>query len=132
MRSMAFRMLPGEDLKKGIVDYCRKHGLSSGTVMTVVGSLSKAVIRLADGRTVREFEKNFEIVSMTGTVGINGCHFHIAVSDEEGNVLGGHLMEGSVIRTTAEVVLADLSEEFDFRREFDPATDYNELVVIEK
>ncbi len=41
---------------------------------------------------------------------------------------GGHLAEGSLVYTTAEVVIVELVGAR-FRREIDPATSYKELVV---
>lgn len=123
-----FRLLPGQDLKKGILQYCNDHGIKAGAVVTCVGSLSYAVIRMADGELVREFERPYEIVSLTGTIADNGGHFHIALSDRDGAVIGGHLMEGCIINTTAETVIADLSNTCELTREYDPATGYKELV----
>ena len=47
-----------------------------------------------------------------------------------GNVKGGHLLKGSLIRTTAEVVFAVLDSQYHFTREFDKTSGWNELVVL--
>jgi predicted DNA-binding protein with PD1-like motif len=75
-----------------------------------------------------ELERDFEILSVEGTLSADGCHVHIAVSDHSGAVLGGHLVRGCVVRTTAEIVLAEV-ESLDFAREHDAATGFSELVV---
>lgn len=49
-----------------------------------------------------------------------------------GHVKGGHLLKGSLIRTTAEVVFAVLDSQYHFTREFDKNTGWNELVVHPK
>lgn len=73
-------------------------------------------------------QQDFEIVSMEGTLSADGCHVHAAIADRAGQVIGGHLSDGCTVRTTAEIVLAeDLS--FDFSRERDEDTGFNELVV---
>ena len=50
---------------------------------------------------------------------------HIAISDEEGVVYGGHLMEGCNVHTTAEICI--IESEMVFKRIFDPKTGYKEL-----
>lgn len=46
----------------------------------------------------------------------------------EGKTLGGHVMDGCIVRTTLEIVLIDLPE-MRFSREKDPKTGYEELVI---
>ncbi|MGZ3949956.1 MAG: PPC domain-containing DNA-binding protein, partial [Flavisolibacter sp.] len=70
----------------------------------------------------------FEIVSLTGTVSVNGCHIHISISDETGRTIGGHLLEGNVVYTTAEIVIQE-SEDLIFSREMDVATGWKELQI---
>lgn len=96
--------------------------------MCCVGCLDRLNIRLADANDYLEKEEAFEIVSITGTLSKDGVHIHISVSDKDGNTFGGHLMEGCIINTTAEVVLLEL-EQFEFGREFDEATGYKELTI---
>jgi hypothetical protein len=55
-------------------------------------------------------------------------HLHIALSDSLGNVIGGHLMNGSIIHTTAEVTLIE-NHQFQFQRIWDESTGFNELRV---
>lgn len=60
-----------------------------------------------------------------------GSHLHLAVADSTGRTLGGHLLAGCRVYTTAEVVLVALPE-LKFTRETDPAFGYKELVVKPK
>jgi predicted DNA-binding protein with PD1-like motif len=53
---------------------------------------------------------------------------HISVSDVGGNVMGGHLKEGNIIRTTCELVIGILSDTV-FNRELDQQTGFDELVI---
>jgi predicted DNA-binding protein with PD1-like motif len=55
---------------------------------------------------------------------------HLAVADQQGHTVGGHLAEGCTVRTTVEVVVA-ADDRLVFGREHDPATGYDELVVRE-
>ena len=129
-----FRIKPGEDLWESIQNAALKNGPASHSVVTCVGSLVVCKVRLAgatptDQRTL-EIEGPLEIVSLTGTIIQDRAHLHISVSDKNGKVLGGHLLKGSIVDTTAEVVLADLSTSgLVLTREMDEKTGFRELVV---
>ena len=127
MKPIIFRLTYGDDLKKEITEYCHDRGISAAAVVSVVGCVYQAEIRMADGVTVKHYSGRYEIISFEGTISNNGVHFHIGLSDSNGNCIGGHLMEGTLINTTAEVVLLDLSDEYDLSREHDPTTGYREL-----
>ena len=121
-----FRLTKGADLKKEIESYTINNKLS-GIILSSVGSLSKLTIRLADGKTILEKEDIFEIVSITGTLSEDGVHIHISVADEQGMTIGGHLKDGCIINTTAEIVLKEI--DIKFKREYDEQTGYKELVI---
>jgi uncharacterized protein len=63
-----------------------------------------------------------------GTFSPDGAHLHISISDTQGDTYGGHLQEGALVYTTAEIVLADL-EEHNFNRRLDTETGYDELYI---
>ncbi len=129
MKYHVFRLVYGQDLKQSIIEYCRHNKIHSAAVVTVVGCVYQACLRLADGKTVKTFVSNYEIVSFEGTISNSGVHFHISLSDVEGQTIGGHLMDNTLVNTTAEIVLVDLSNEYQLTREYDEATGYDELVV---
>lgn len=132
MRSFAFRLKPGADLKQEVEAFTRKHRLQAAVVVTCVGGLQQVTMRMAgatpETQDIRTLKDDFEIVSVVGTTGPNGSHFHIAVSDREGRVLGGHLKEGTIVHPTAEIVLGEV-EGTVFRREMDLETGFAELVA---
>jgi uncharacterized protein len=97
-------------------------------VATCAGSLRQAAIRFADQKETTTLTGPFEIVSLAGTLSPDGPHLHITVADATGRTYGGHLGAGSIVYTTAEVVVAEIAGTR-FRREVDPATSYKELVV---
>ena len=128
MKPITKRLLPGQDLKAEIERLVSEHHITAGTLTSVVGSLSKLTLRIADGKTVMTWDKEFEIVSGTGTLSIDGCHLHISASDNEGKTIGGHLKSGCIINTTAEIVLISF-EGVQYRRLPDEKTGYDELSV---
>jgi predicted DNA-binding protein with PD1-like motif len=97
-------------------------------VISGIGSLSGARLRLASAREPINLRDDLEILTLTGTVAGNGSHLHISVADSSGRVMGGHVAHGCIVRTTAEVLVLLLSE-WSFDRELDPATGFAELVV---
>ena len=52
--------------------------------MTCVGSLRKAALRLADRDETTLYEGKFEIVSLVGTLSVDGPHLHIALAVARG------------------------------------------------
>ena len=130
MKLHAMRLRPNTDLRGGIEEYLQANDIDAAALLSCVGSLRIASLRLAAAPKEREFSGPFEIVSSEGTLSRNGCHIHIAVADQNGKVLGGHLGYGSIVRTTAELVLAVLAEH-EFRRELDSETGYKELLINE-
>jgi predicted DNA-binding protein with PD1-like motif len=100
----------------------------AGCVISAVGSLSLAQLRLAGATQATAIHGELEILSLSGTLSPDGVHLHIAISGSSGTVIGGHLCAGSLVRTTAELVIG-LLPDWQFRRELDPATGYPELRI---
>jgi uncharacterized protein len=128
MRTLAVRLMPGSDLRHELEALARREHLLAPIVLTCVGSLSQVGLRMAARPSTERFTGDFEIVSLVGTLAVDGAHLHMAVSDAKGAVLGGHVQDGNVVRTTAEIVLGELVEVV-FRRPIDPKTTWDELIV---
>lgn len=127
MKEYAIRLTKGADVKASIEDICKKEDINTAVVLSAVGCLDKAHIRLAKAVNEIEIEDGFEIVSLTGTISNGKAHLHISLSDDIGNVFGGHLKEGCIVNTTLELVLGVL-EEYTSQREFDSTTGYDEII----
>ena len=130
MRTIAVRLRPGADLNGELLALAAREGVQAVWVLTCVGILSQVRVRPAGGAEHATWQGAFEIVALTGTLSQDGGHLHLAVADQQGHTLGGHLAEGCTVRTTAEVVVA-ADDRLLFAREYDPATGYDELVVRE-
>lgn len=129
------RLEPGEDVLGSILEYCRRTSLTSGVMVSGIGSL--------DGCT---FFDPMEIPGKPGCygyvtpidkpapielVGLNGIicrdedgtpvpHIHASFADKDGNEFGGHLKEGNRVLVTVELVIAEM-EGVTMRRELDPS-----------
>lgn len=132
MKMLALRLQPGQDLKKAIETYVQENQLSAATVISAVGSLAKATIRMAgaqpDRQDIRVYDGSYEIVSLIGNLGPGRSHLHIAFSDEHGAVIGGHLKDGSLVDTTVELVLA-VEDTLLFTERTDKTTGFGELHI---
>ena len=128
---LVIRLKPGEDLKEGIEKSVKENNIRAGWIATTVGSLTHYNIRFANQPSGSSDSGHFEIVSVSGTVSVNGSHLHIGISDSTGRQIGGHLLNGCTVYTTAEIVIGTTTE-YEFTREKDGSTPWEELQVIKK
>ncbi len=135
MRLHAFRLTPGTDLQQALQAFTEQQALRAGCILTCVGSLSQARLRMpgavGEDEVFRSFDEPMEIVSLTGTLGPDGLHVHISLARRDGGCVGGHLVRGCIVNTTAELVIGELLD-VEFRRPLDPETGYDELSVEPK
>jgi hypothetical protein len=132
MKTYTFRLKPGQDLFDSIEAFVADKKVEAGCVLSAVGSLTHATLRLANREHYNEYEGHFEIVSITGTVAMSGSHIHISISDGDGVTIGGHLVSGCKIYTTAEIILAVFDDVTYTRELLENDSGYEELVVRDK
>ena len=125
---IATRLTRGQDLKLELQKLATAHNISAGSIASCVGCVSQLNIRLANANNTKLITAPFEIVSLMATLTPNHQHVHISVADENGNVIGGHLLEGTIIATTAELIVHRY-DTLTFNREHDDSTGYTELTV---
>lgn len=130
MEVHSLRLRPQQDLKFELDNWAEAHAVEAACVLTCVGSLQQAVLRFADQPEGTPLAGKFEIVALTGTLSRYGSHYHIALADGHGRTVGGHLLAGCRIYTTAEIVLGVLPG-VRFLRLPDPETGYDELAITD-
>ena len=132
MRVHAVRLTPGADLQQELQRLTQSLALHAGVILTCVGSLSHARLRMpgaiGEAEVFRIWTEPMEILSLTGTLCPEGQHVHIGLARRDGASIGGHLADGCIVNTTAEVVIGELAG-VAFSRPVDPATGYDELSV---
>lgn len=131
MRNYTFRLTPGQDLYNSIEMFVKESKIEAGCVLSGVGSLNRLTLRFANQEISNEDARHFEIVSITGTVSIHGSHLHISASNGQGRTIGGHLLPGCSIYTTAEIVILAFDNVV-YKREFAEDSGYEELIVQNK
>lgn len=125
-RRVIGRLLPGTDLITGIEAMCHKGGVSSGSILSVLGSLAEAQIVYAvpdeSGKVgIRyhdpvKIEGPLELLACQGVVGQTDAgelsvHLHGLMSNSAMTVCGGHfLADGNPVLATAEIVIQENSD----------------------
>ena len=127
MKIHGIRLKKGDDLFLSIDRLCREKDIAAGVILSGVGCVTKGKIRDASGVTVKEIDEPMEIVSLTGTCSLKRSHVHISFAKEDLSVIGGHLVEGTLINTTCELVIGEL-EDMCYDVEYDEKTGYDELI----
>ncbi len=130
-RSYIVRLKPGQELKTELARLARENDLQAASIVSAVGSLTDVSLRLANQPDATRYTGHFEVVSLSGYLAANEFHVHMAVSDGEGRTIGGHVMDGNRVYTTL-VVVIDEHLRLRYRREHDPASGYDELVIDER
>lgn len=133
MKVITKRLTKGQDLKNELLKLALENKIKGGVVLSVVGSLTKATVRVpVINGEIKTFtkEEELEITSATGTISKEGesLHVHISFSDIEGNCFGGHLLEGCITKTTIELAILSLDDQT-YTREMDSNTGFKELKV---
>jgi len=129
MKQITKRLQPGQDLREEIEEIVLQENIKAGVILSLVGSLDKVSLRYAGRKDIDLLVvEDYEIVSVTGTLSINGCHIHISVSDDHGQTIGGHLAKGCRIRTTGELVVLAF-EDVEYKRVLDKKTGFDELEI---
>lgn len=128
MKAIAIRLKPGEDLKMKLDEFVKENNIKAACILSCAGSLAQSSIRYANQPNAEISKGKFEIVSLSGTIAVTGSHLHISISDSTGKTVGGHLKEGSIIYTTAEIVIGIL-EDLSFERVVDSSFNYKELWI---
>lgn len=129
MNYFVFRLKRGDDLKRSIMDFCKANDITSGAIASAVGCVSEVRIRKADGVNEYFEVRDYEIVSLSGTISEDGPHFHISLSDVNLKTIGGHLLDGTIVNTTCELVIMKFNK-YRLTRSFDEETGYDELEVL--
>lgn len=130
--TLVLRLKPGEEIFQAIEALLAKEQVRAGVITSFVGSLKTAHLRFADAPEGTMLSGPFEIISCTGVVALSGSHIHLGIADGAGQCRGGHLLPGSLVYTTVELVIQNLSQEWHFERKFCPLSGYEELAATAK
>jgi len=107
------RILEGEDLAEAIKKRVEETGIKAG-VFFLIGTLKEVVLGYYKEGQYKSIHLDgpLEIASCMGNIAVDEkeeliIHAHLIVSDEKGKAFGGHLMNGSHVGATAELVIIE-------------------------
>ncbi|MBL7556289.1 MAG: DNA-binding protein [Bdellovibrionaceae bacterium] len=122
------KLSPGDDLRQSLTAFCKIQDIKAGSIFSGVGSLKNIKLRKANSDSFYESSEPHEILTLSGLVSVHGVHVHLCIADKNAQVYGGHLSDGNLIFTTAELVITCFTE-VEFKRECDPNTGFKELKI---
>lgn len=107
------RLFENEDLADCIRRKAQESNVKAG-IFILIGSLKNAVLgfyKEGEYKPIR-LDGPLEIASCMGNIAVDEkgeviVHAHLVVSDEKGRAFGGHLMSGSLVGVTAELIIAE-------------------------
>jgi len=140
---VAFRLGPGCDLMKSIEEIAKKENIQSGLILSGAGSLSQVTLRnvrlfpdefpvMDRNRIYTPKKEPLELLSLSGNIsrrdGEIHVHCHITISSglDNSRAYGGHLIEGCLIFSYCEVIIAEITG-LEMKRDIDPETRGPEL-----
>jgi predicted DNA-binding protein with PD1-like motif len=107
------RLLENEDLVEGIKSRTEKVDIKAGA-LNLIGTVKNAVLGFYDKGEYKHIRLDgpLEIASCTGNIAVDEkgetvIHAHLVVSNDEGHAFGGHLMKGTLVGATAELVVVE-------------------------
>jgi len=107
------RIFEGEDLAEAIKKRVKQEGIKAG-VFLLIGTLKEAMLGYyKEGQySPIRLDGPLEIASCMGNIAVDEkgeviIHAHLVVSNEKGEAFGGHLMNGSYVGATAELVMIE-------------------------
>ena len=120
------RLFPGEDLFQSLTKVCQKYKIKTAVILSGLGQLKNfklGFLKEKGDYYPQEFAQTYELLSLTGNIsnqnGEYKFHLHAVLGDQNKQVVGGHLISGTV-ETTNEIVL--LKTNLKIKRKFEPAS----------
>jgi uncharacterized protein len=128
VRFLSCRFLPGQDLKKEIMNLAIDQKINAAIIISCTGNLKKTTILYPARDKAKTANRNYDVVNLQGTFSRFGGNFKITIADKNGKTRSGTLLEGTEIKTTVEIVFA-IFDDVSYLRTYDPATGYPELDI---
>ena len=121
-RVIALRLKPGTDVLLGLQEACERNGINNGVILSAIGSLTGVQYCNPVELPTKAGYGYGEILHLTGPIELTNAsgiichddegnpnlHVHISLSDRHGNAHGGHLVEGTKVLLTVDVILAEI------------------------
>ncbi len=123
-KAIVCRLMPGDDLFKGLINIAKDQRMERGVIISAIGALKDVIfvnvrpsapIPVGKEDMIEISEPGpFELLSLEGNFfpplesGDPVIHLHVILGTSSGAVTGGHLLKATVF-TTAEIIVGSLS-----------------------
>ncbi len=104
MEHYFYNFSTGVDVYNSLNELHRHHNCTS-FLISAVGDLSKVSLKCPLNDKPIIFEKKLEIITLSGYLRSTESHIHISVSDENCNIFGGHLLSGTIVLKSLDVLI---------------------------
>ena len=117
------RIDKGEEIFSSLIQFCKENNISSGSFVGI-GATAKAELAVYDLEkkqyNIKTYNQPLEITNITGNITLMDnepvVHAHITLSDEQMNVVGGH-MKSAVVSLTCEIYLTKLDAQINRKKD---------------
>ena len=103
-----YKFSSGSDLFNSLNDL-QIHSNSTSFLISAVGDLSKISFKCPLNKKNIIIEKKLELITLSGYLTSKGSHLHISVSDENCNVFGGHLLSGTIVLKSFDILIGSIT-----------------------
>ncbi len=104
MEHCFYNFSTGVDIHNALNELHRDHN-STAFLISAVGDLSKVSFKCPLNDKPVIFEKKLEIITLSGYLRSTESHLHISASDENCSVFGGHLLSGTIVLKSLDVLI---------------------------
>jgi predicted DNA-binding protein with PD1-like motif len=133
-RIIVGKIEPNEDLIDSIIKLVNEYDIQSGFV-NCIGALKKFTIGYFDIDSEKYLTKTIddyvELVSCMGNISFRDgkpiIHIHVSLGKRDYNIIGGHLMQPSIVSITGEVYILEIDRKI--KRENDPQFNLSLLAI---
>ncbi len=138
-KTVVVRFSPGVDIFKGLREVCSEKGITSGTIITMLGSLRSATLVCVTPDLTREtgaryfdpieIEGPLELIGAQGIIGLEdggiSIHLHGTVGTDEMEPIAGHIVDNgrTLVLATMEIVVQGFGS-VDLIRSYDEETEF--------
>ncbi|MFW9878180.1 MAG: PPC domain-containing DNA-binding protein [Candidatus Thorarchaeota archaeon] len=119
-RVIVGKLEPDEDIIDSIIQMIKNHDIKSGLI-NCIGALKKYTIGYFDFDSKQYLQKTFdeyiELVSCMGNISFKDgdpvVHLHISIGKRDYKIIGGHLLQPSIVSITGEVYIFEIDKKLE-------------------
>ena len=104
MEHFFYNLSSGSDILNSLNEL-NTYNNSTSFLISAVGDLSKVSFKCPLNEKAIILEKKLEIITLSGYLSSKASHLHISVSDDNCNVFGGHLLSGTIVLKSLDVLI---------------------------